>query len=265
MQQCWIDANIGWGSWHFKYEKDKWHMMKSGRAVSVQMNGLKVSRVEDHGKSKLVEKIDQEIISHTQMIGTQEEQSHILIEAIARAFKSTLNNVWYKPSYDVTFSNIMSWGTEPDGYYYGRLTERGLKGAIGAISNQIYLQYQASSPEKCAYWGSDGSGIMHLNPSMVVITNSYLAIIVCLLMGGNIYSYLAYPIEDHVLFRTGLLNVKNDSVRFFNSLQWGTNLLSKNEDLEPAAEVLTGGAEIPVGAAAAAVEQDAEGRTSKKN
>jgi hypothetical protein len=40
--------------------------------------------------------------------------------------------------------------------------------------------------------------------------------------------------------------------------------VSKNEDLEPAAEVLTGGAEIPVGAAAA-VEQDAEGRTSKKN
>jgi hypothetical protein len=128
-----------------------------------------------------------------------------------------------------TFSNMLSWATLPDGYYYPNLTARGLSGAFGAITHQIFLQY---SPDvaNCRYYGADGSGEMYLMPVGVLVSNIVLGLAVLSLILINAFSFLAYPLRHSKateLFTTTAMNLHDDTHLMVNSGTWVTDYVKK--------------------------------------
>jgi hypothetical protein len=224
-QLCLVEAIPGWGTWYFHYLKHEKNLL-TGKAVALELNSIS-SLSQENSVDIETEDVNKVLIS-TISSEERKEQYKIIIEGMENAFNATLNNVWYEASKGKTFSNIMSWATEQDGYYYGHLTGRGLKGALGAMSQDLYLQHKNSRVSKCTFLGSEESGSLHLDSYIVTIINSCLVIITFFLVGGNVFSLLENPIKDKELFRSGILNVNHEERRFFNSSIWGNTLSSKN-------------------------------------
>jgi hypothetical protein len=110
-QQCNIYGVLGGGLWTFSFAEDEWNMVTGGQAQSLTFEDGTEIQKEATSTQYADTFVDRVLLGYT-------SDSDILLSAIERALTSTMNSIWYSPSQGGTFSNYMSWGTQPDGYYY---------------------------------------------------------------------------------------------------------------------------------------------------
>ena len=126
----------------------------------------------------------------------------------------------YLSSQGATFSNIMSWATDPEGKYEPNYTERGITSAAAAIAHYIMMQYDSSAISTCNYMGvrilfhfeqSVGHGYLVPSGPFLLIVQ----IILYLIIGITVLqvSYIIYVLQPDMRVEKARRCI-NDPIRF---------------------------------------------------
>lgn len=225
-QSCIVQGHAGKGTWYFDYLVDEWEMVTAGKAAALDLPGFRHTVVKDTKEIRTAD-IIRRMRSRSDV---DSHQSELLVQALVRGVNNSMNGVWYLPSQGGTFSNVMSWATKPDGYYYAELTERGLSGALGTIAHQIYLQFDAAEQAHCEYWGADGSGKMFLHVELIYIANSILGFCLLWLLFQVIVSRLSHPVKSKEMFAVGIRLLIQETWLHFCTANFMMDLMKKNQN-----------------------------------
>jgi hypothetical protein len=221
-QRCGVRAVMGHGKWTFNYLVDEWDMVTSGQATSFALSqylDLERYQTNDIYANKIASLFEK----------VQDRPFDFLVPYIQRSIESLANDVWYAPSEEPTYSNFMSWGILPDGYYYPDLTWRGLVAGLAAGIRPVFTQFESSKGAQCPYYGLDGGGQMALNPTLLSLCEALILSTGILAILNILYIHVICPVKEKVIFQQALLDVYSEWRRLCHASEFVASIVKSGK------------------------------------
>ncbi|KAJ3326275.1 hypothetical protein HDV06_000151 [Boothiomyces sp. JEL0866] len=192
LQDCIFVTKFGQGEIKMSFVSDEWEMVAINEIVTITVGDISVTQ-RDSGGTNFID-----------FANGLTGDNYNLTARFHRVLLHSFGNASFASSQGASFSNILSEGTLPDGYYHENITWKGISNALAVAGHYVLMQYDQSAIVQCEYFGYVGAGTFMVPVFWVTLTQ-VLVIILAALCGINVWwMYLMFDIDQttDIAYRT---------------------------------------------------------------